>query len=319
MMMFTDWKAMDILIMLGGALAIDLILGEPPRPLHPVVWMGKFTQLWERASSGRHPAAHFAYGTIMTLLTIGLFAVPAYFILYELKDISYAAYVTLGAIILKSTFSFRELRRVAIEVKRLLLENKLAEARSRLRSLVKRDTRELSEPLVVSATIESATENTSDSFIAPLFYFLLLGVPAALAYRVINTLDAMIGYRGRYEHLGKFAARLDDVVNLVPARLTALLLVLAAFISKRDGRASWRVMLRDHARTESPNAGWPMAASAGALNVRLEKAHHYQLGEANAPLAPQTIEAAMGLVGLSALIWVIICVAVEVSKLVATS
>ncbi len=317
--MSLDWKVTDILIILAGALAIDLVLGEPPRPLHPVVWMGKLTQLWERVSIGRHPAVHFAYGTMMTLLTIGLFTIPAYFVLRELKDISYVAYVTLGAIILKSTFSFRELRRAALEVKQLLVEKRLDEARSGLCSLVKRDTRELSEPLVVSATIESVTENTCDSFIAPLFYFLILGIPAAITYRVINTLDAMIGYRGKYEHLGKFAARLDDVVNLVPARLTALLLVFAAFLAKRDGRASWRVMLRDHAKTESPNAGWPMSAAAGALNLQLEKVRHYRLGEAGAPLAPQTIDAALGLVGISALIWVTICVAVEVGKFVIAS
>ena len=105
----------------------------------------------------------------------------------------------------------------------------------------------------------------------------------------------------------------------MPARLTALLLVLAAFLSKGDGRASWRVMLRDHARTESPNAGWPMSAAAGALNLQLEKVRHYQLGEANAPLAPQTIDAALGLAGISALIWVIICAAVEVGKFVIAS
>ncbi len=116
--MTLDWKVMDILIMLSGALAIDLVLGELPRLVHPVVWMGKITSLWERAGISRHPAAQFAYGMMMTLFTIGLFAVPAYFIFHELKDISYVVYVTLGAVVLKSTFSLRELRRVALEVKR---------------------------------------------------------------------------------------------------------------------------------------------------------------------------------------------------------
>jgi len=155
--------------------------------------------------------------------------------------------------------------------------------------------------------------------VAPLLYFLLLGIPGAIAYRAINTLDTMIGYRGEYEHVGKFAARLDDVINLLPARLTALFLVMAAFISGRHGRASWQAMLHDHARTESPNAGWPMAAAAGALGVQLEKVPQYRLGEAKAPLVPQTIDAALRLVGVSALTWVIICFTVEVVKLVITS
>jgi len=317
--MTLGWEAMDILIMLAGALAIDLIMGELPLAVHPVVWIGKISSLWEKITIGRHPAAQFAYGMVMTLFTIGLFVVPAYFIFHELKDLSYIAYLILSAVVLKSTFSFRGLRQAALNVKQLLVEKKLGEARSSLRSLVKRDTHRLPEPLVVSATIESVAENACDSFVAPLFYFLILGVPGAMAYRVINTLDAMIGYHGKYEYLGKFAARLDDVVNLVPARLTALLLILAAYLSKRGGKTSWRVMLRDHSKTKSPNAGWPISAAAGALNVQLEKAYHYRLGEAKAPLVPQTVDAVLKLVGVSALIWVIICFSVEVGKIVITS
>ncbi|MFC1864895.1 CobD/CbiB family cobalamin biosynthesis protein, partial [Chloroflexota bacterium] len=119
--------------------------------------------------------------------------------------------------------------------------------------------------------------------VAPLFYFLLFGVPGAIAYRVVNTLDAMVGYHGEYEYLGKFASRLDDVLNFIPARLTALLLVLASFLSGRGARASWQVTLREHSKTESPNAGWVMAAVAGALSVQLERVGHYRLGEADTP------------------------------------
>jgi len=305
--------------MLAGALAIDLILGEPPRVIHPVVWMGKVTSLWERGSIGQRPVAQFIYGTVMTLVTIGLFAIPAYFILLNLKGVSYAAYLIAGAVLLKFTFSLRELRRVAISVRTLLVEEKLDEARFELRSLVSRDTRSLSKPLLVSAAVESVAENACDSFVAPLFYFLLLGVPGAIAYRVINTLDAVIGYHQKYEYLGKFASRLDDVVNFVPARITALLLVLAAFLSRKDSRASWQVMLSDHFKTESPNAGWTMAAVAGALNVQLEKAGQYQLGKASAPPVPQVIDTALGLVGVVALVWVIVCFAVGVSYVVVTS
>lgn len=310
---------MDILIMLAGALAIDLALGEPPRVIHPVVWMGKVTSLWERGGIGQRPVAQFIYGAGMTLVTIGLFTIPAYFILFNLKGVSYVAYVIAGAVLLKFTFSLRELRQAAISVKRLLVKEKLDEARFELRSLVSRDTRGLPKPLLVSATVESVAENACDSFVAPLFYFLLLGVPGAIAYRVVNTLDAIIGYHQKYEYLGKFASRLDDVVNFIPARLTALLLVSAAFLSKRDTRASWQVMLSDHSKTESPNAGWPMAAVAGALNMQLEKAGHYQLGKANAPPVPQVIDTVIRLTGIAALIWVIICFAVEVSCFVVTS
>ena len=293
--------------MLSIALVIDLVLGEPPRVIHPVVWIGKVASFLERGGIGQRPLAQFVYGCGITLVTIGLFVAPAYFILFYLKSLSFVAYMIAGAVFLKYTFSLKELRRVALGIKRLLLKDRVDEARFELRSLVSRDTRDLPQPLLVSATVESVAENTCDSFVAPLFYFLLLGIPGAIAYRVVNTLDAMVGYHGKYEYLGKFASKLDDVLNFIPARLTALLLVLAAFFSRGNVSASWRVALSDHSKTESLNAGWPMAAVAGALNVQLEKAGHYKLGKANARLVPETIDAALKLALIAMLSWVVIC------------
>jgi adenosylcobinamide-phosphate synthase len=211
-----------------------------------------------------------------------------------------------GALLLKSAFSIRGLRRAAFRVKRLLEDKKPERTRFELRALVSRDTRDLPEPLLVSAAVESVGEGTGDSLVAPLFYFLFLGIPGAIGYRVVNTLDAMIGYRGKYEYLGKFAARLDDVLNYIPARIAALLLILAAVL-KRNGGNAWRTARRDHRKTESPNAGWPMAAMAGAFNVRLEKKGHYVLGEAGATLVPATIGAAVNLFTVAAALWIMIC------------
>ena len=132
-------------------------------------------------------------------------------------------------------------------------------------------------------------------------------------------MDSMIGYHGKYEYSGKFPSRLDDVLNFVPARLTALLLILAAFSSRKDGRASWQVVLREHARTESPNAGWPIAAVAGALNVQLEKVKHYKLGKAGNLLKPETIDASLKLAQITALTWVSICIVGGVIHFVVTS
>ena len=298
--------------MLPIALAIDLVGGEPPRAIHPVVWMGKVASFLGRGSISRSPRTQFVYGCGITLVTIGLFVAPAYFMLLYLKSFSFVAYVIVGALLLKYTFSLKELRRVALGVKGLLMKDKLDEARIELRSLVSRDTGVLPQPLLVSATVESVAENACDSFVAPLFYFLLLGIPGAIAYRVVNTLDSMVGYHGKYEYLGKFASRLDDVLNFVPARLTSLLLVLAAFLTRREARSSWQVVLSDHSNTASPNAGWPMAAVAGALNVQLEKVEHYKLGKANARLVPETIDAALRLALIAMLSWVVICFVVGV-------
>ncbi len=296
---------MDVLLIFCLALIIDLVWGDPPDALHPVAWMGRLISLLERVTIG-HPWFQFIYGLVMTLVVVALFTVPVYFLLLYLEDVSLVAYVVVGAILLKLMFSFMGLRMVALKIKRLLLKEKLTEVRFELRSLVSRDTSHLPAPLLVSATVESVAESTCDSLVAPLFYFVLFGVPGTVAYRVVSTLDSMIGYHGRYEYLGKFAARLDDVLNYIPARLSALLFVLAAFFSKRSARRAWQVALSDQAKTESPNAGWPMAACAGALSVQLEKVGYYKLGRRNAPLAPATIDASLKLVQIAAVTWVLV-------------
>ncbi|NJN68054.1 MAG: cobalamin biosynthesis protein, partial [Chloroflexaceae bacterium] len=153
---------------------------------------------------------------------------------------------------------------------------------------------------IAAAAIESLAENTSDSVVAPLLAYALGGLPGAFAYRAANTLDAMVGYRGRYEYLGKVPARLDDLLNLVPARLTALLIAAAAVGCSADAPQAWQVMWRDHALTASPNAGWPMAAVAGALGVRLEKMGHYCLNERGRAPTAADIRRAGRVVGVAA-------------------
>lgn len=295
------------MLILALALVADLALGELANPIHPVVWMGKLASLLEKPGAGGQPWFQFVYGAVLTLLLTGLFALASYFILTYLRSHNTVAYVVIGTLLLKSSFSLGELRKAALRVKKFLLSDKLDGARYELRSLVSRDTSAMSKPQAISAAVESVAENSCDSFVAPLFYFLLFGVPGALAYRVVNTLDAMIGYHGKYEYLGKFAAWLDDVLNFIPARLSAVLLVLASFMSGRGIKAAWKGVLTGHSRTESPNAGWTMAAVAGALNVQLEKVGYYRLGQAGAPLVPETIDASLQLVLLAASIWVAIC------------
>jgi len=310
---------MEIILVLALAIALDLALGDPPDVIHPVAWMGRVISLLERGCNGPRPVGGFLYGMGMVLLTMALFVIPAYFILFYLESLSQVAHIIVAAVLLKCTFSIKGLERTALNIKELLQENKLDEARFELRALVSRNTRDLPRPLLVSATVESVAEGACDSLVAPLFYFLLLGVPGAIGYRVVNTMDAMIGYHGKYEYLGKFASRLDDIVNFIPARITALLLALAAFLSRRDGRASWQTAIREHAKTESPNAGWPMAAAAGALNVQLEKPGHYQLGKEKAVLVPETIDSSVKLLLTAASAWVLICFIVGVVHFVITA
>ncbi len=311
--------AVEMLLILLLALVFDLAFGELPNAIHPVAWVGKVASTLERGVRSQSSVLQFLYGVGIVVFIVGLLATPAYFILLYLESLSSVAYIVVAAVLFKFAFSLRGLRQAALSVKGLLRDDKLDEARFELRALVSRDTRDLTKPLLISATVESVAENTSDSFVAPLFYFLLLGVPGAIAYRAVNTLDAMLGYHGEYEYLGKFAGRLDDLLNFIPARLTALLLILAAFLFRKDGQAAWQVTLTEHAKTESPNAGWPMAAVAGALNVQLEKTGHHKLGKVNAHLVPETIDASLGLVQIAMLVWVVICFIVGGIRFVLTT
>jgi len=301
---------MDILLILFSALILDLAFGDPPDAVHPVAWMGRVALFLEKGVKSQSRTVQFVYGMVIALFVTGLFAVPVYFGLTYLKSINYVAYVVVGAVIFKLTFSVKGLRRAALIIKKHLVQGRLDKARFELRALVSRNTQKLTRSMVISAAVESVAENLNDSFVAPLFYFLIFGVPGAIAYRAVNTLDAIIGYHGRYEYLGKFAGRLDDVLNFIPARLTALLIVMVAFLTRKDGCKSWRVALKEHGRTESLNAGWPMAAVAGALNVQLEKTGHYKLGKTSASLMPETIDASLELVQIAMLVWVLICLTV---------
>lgn len=308
----------EVILLLFLALAVDLLFGEPPRRLHPVVWMGKAVA-WLQHPTHRHPPAfQFAWGLLMVLAMLAIFVTPVYLGLAYLRALNQVAYLAAGALILKSTFSLRYLRQTALRVKRLLQQAKLEEARFQIRALVGRDTSQLPEPLLVSATVESVAESAGDGFVAPLFYFLLLGVPGAFAYRVVNTMDSMVGYRGgKYEYLGKAAARLDTILNFIPARLTALLLVLAAWLCRRRGMSAWRTAVADHAHTASPNGGWPMAAIAGGLGVQLEKVGYHRLGKPELALVPATIDDSLRLMQTAAVAWVLLCVIAGVVRVIA--
>lgn len=262
---------------LALALAIDFTLGEWPARLHPVVWMGGvITWLERRAPSGRWAA--LTYGAVMALLVPGLFAAGAHLACRAAAPVP-ALSIVVEALLLKSTFAVRALGEAAGGVEAALRGGALDEARAGLRSLCSRDPSRLDGAQVAAAAVESVAENASDSAVAPLLFWALLGVPGAIAYRAVNTLDARVGYHGRYEWLGKASARLDDLLNLVPARLTAALLLAAGAGCGGHVRAGMRVLLRDGRRTESPNAGRPMAAMAGLLGVELEKVGHYRLGD----------------------------------------
>ncbi|MBU2958733.1 adenosylcobinamide-phosphate synthase CbiB [Paracoccus sp. 1_MG-2023] len=240
------------------ALLIDAAIGWPDAAFrrigHPVVWIGRIiTALDDRLNTGDHRQAK---GAIAVLLTVGAAVIPA---LIAQALLGY----WIAAILAWPLVAARSLHDHVAAVMRPLRAGDLAAARHATSMIVGRDVTRADAPALTRAATESLAENASDGVIAPLFWAAVAGLPGIAAYKAINTLDSMIGHRTpRHEAFGWAAARLDDLVNLIPARLTALLFVMVA------GKG-WRVVLRDARRHRSPNAGWPEAAMAGALGVRL--------------------------------------------------
>ncbi len=281
-------------LVLLGAVLLDLVLGELPTALHPVGWMGRFLSLGWKVRPRSHPVVQVLFGTFWVLGGMALFALPWFF----LARLSVSLWWLWSIPLLKVTFALRALLSAGREVQAALEQGDLPEARRVVRwHLVGRETAHLPEPLVVSATVESLAENITDGLTGPLFWFALGGLSGAWAYRFANTADSMWGHHDPdREYIGKFAARLDDVLNWIPARLTALLLVGAAALAGENAIGAWRTAVAQHRRTLSPNAGWTMAAMAGALGVTLEKVGQYRLEGGDGPRDARTIGRALRMV-----------------------
>ena len=307
----------DHLAVLFLAVLIDLVLGEPPARFHPTVWMGRHISFVEKWSPKKNLLGLLA-GLSIAITLPAIWGTGAYFLSLWLQDVNSLAYILVGAVLLKTTFSVRMLHREAALVRGHLDQGDMEQVRARMSSLVSRDPSELTAEQATAATVESVSENINDSFLAPWLFFALFGLPGAFVYRMINTLDSMIGYRGVYEHLGKASARLDDLVNLIPARLAGLLLVAASGILPGQRIAgAWRIMWQHHGRTQSPNAGWTMSGMAGALGVQLQKVDAdvgYTLGEPNRPIEPKDITRAVQSMYLVALFGLAIALAVAYAR-----
>lgn len=293
------------------ALLADMVFGEPSDRYHPVAWLGKIIALGTRMAPQQGKWRQLFFGGTIVFSVLALAVAVCYLVLIQLKGPFRIVYILVGSLMLKFSFSLRGLIHATEQVKTLLAKEDIDRARDSLKSLVSRDTTGLDERLIISATVESAAENLCDSFTAPLLYFFLFGIPGAVAYRVINTFDAMIGYHGKWEYLGRVAARLDDVANYIPARLSGLTVVLCSYLCRNNPLQAWHVMLRDHSKTASPNSGWLMSAFAGSLQVQLEKPGAYKLGDDCYPLTRDTISSAQSMVIATAVVWVLIGMALK--------
>lgn len=287
-------------VLLAGV--FDVLLGEPPTPVHPVAWIGAVIGFFQRRRPRNRPVVEFLWGVLTVLVVCSIAGGIAWGITRGLAALPWWISLPVGAYLLKTMFSLRGLVGAGRMVQRALDTNTDA-AREELKALVSRS-RNLNPPQIVSATVESLAENLTDSVLAPLLAFAFFGLPGAAVYRAINTMDAMIGYHGEYEYMGKVAARVDDVANWLPARFAGIIL---CFVAGARCPAALVALRRDRRGVESPNAAWTMAPMAGALGVQLEKVGHYRLGLPLRPLTTLIITETVTLTWLAG--WVYIGVA----------
>ncbi|MCD8302510.1 MAG: adenosylcobinamide-phosphate synthase CbiB [Prevotellaceae bacterium] len=260
---------------------LDVAFGDPPRLPHPIVWFGRWIALWERRLNCG--SCRRLRGALLAILSVLLVFSLTWLLVRLLRPFPpfCFAFQTLVVFFCLAGHTLRhEVRSVFVA-----LRGSLAEGRASVARIVGRDTAALSANEVRTAALETLAENLSDGVVAPLFWLALLGVPGMLAYKMVNTLDSMIGYRtSRYRLFGCFAARLDDVVNYLPARLTALLIILVGWLiglsslpkqQRRSLAAHWRFVVSQGPRHLSPNSGWPEAALASLLDCRFGGSHSY--------------------------------------------
>jgi adenosylcobinamide-phosphate synthase len=283
------------------AILIDTFLGDPHSSLHPVVMIGNCIAFLERKllKPQYSPKLKKVAGVLLVILVLGITYAVIWWILEILSQVHPWAEFLGGALLLSLTISPNSLAKAGNEIYQYLISGDLKQARFKVGWIVGRDTDNLTVPEVTRATVETIAENIVDGIISPLFYFIIGGVPLAFLYRAVNTLDSMVGYKNdKYRDFGMFAARVDDIFNYLPARLTAVLILLATILLRFNLIGAGRTIWNDAAKHPSPNSGFSEAGVAGALGIRLGGLNYYggiasqraYMGEAHTPLIPLHIK-----------------------------
>jgi len=289
------------------AVAIDLVLGEPPVKVHPVVLIGRLISSLREA-----PRPKKSWGILLALTVIAITVASGHVLVWAAGAVFPLLGVVVAAYLLKSTFALRCLMETSASIGEMI-DHDLDSAKEMLPALVGRDTKRLDPALARSAVIESLSENYVDSVLSPIFYFLVfqnfgLGLEAALAFKAMSTMDSMLGYKTKgLKELGFAAARLDDLANFLPARLSVPIIAIA---NPKRAKEAVMAALKYHKATPSPNSGWPMSAAAGSLGIKLEKPGYYVLLN-NGPMpGPQDIQRSLMLMGRAIALTIIVSVLV---------
>lgn len=301
-----------------AAFFLDFLFGDPYWFPHPVRLIGNYIIGFEKSIRKfiKSRAGLKAAGVILTLTTVFISYFSFYYILIFAKGINNYLYVVLNIVLMYFCIAPKCLSKEGMNIYNYLKKDDIKGAREQLSYIVGRDTNNLNESEIVRATVETVAENTSDGVIAPLFYMFIGGAPLAFAYKAINTLDSMVGYKNdKYMDFGYFSAKLDDLVNLVPARISAIMLIFSSLFLGLDYKKSLYILKRDRKNHSSPNSGYPEAAVAGALGVRLGGANSYfgkivekpYIGDANRCLYRDDIIKTNKMMYVSSILFIVLC------------
>jgi len=302
-------------ICIVSAYLADLVFGDPEWLPHPVRGVGSLINMLDKKLRGNTTVfAERLKGAIAALLVVATSGLLAYFLIRIAVNINPILGSLVWVFLAYTSLSVRDLSVKIGSITDALKKNDIPEARRRLSKIVGRDTSALTSEKITTAAVESIAESTNDGIVAPLFYLVLGGPVLAIIYKSVNTLDSMLGYKNeKYLHFGWFSAKMDDVLNFIPARITGLLIALSSFITGKGFESSFRTMLRDGRKHPSPNSGVSEAAMAGALGIRLGGESTYggkvsikpYIGESKKTVKPQLIREALAIGFVSSLIMVL--------------
>jgi len=299
----------ESLVIIGFALLLDFKFGDPKNKFHPTAWIGTILAKLTPIAKNENSSIEKFGGVCIVVITSGLVILSLFTLniaisLITVDYVSLIISVIIGSLLLKSTIAIHGMEKHAKSVLESIDEKNLDVARNNLSMIVKRNTKNLDKNHIISGVLESISENTVDGITGPLFYYAIFGLPGAFVYRVINTADSMIGYKtDLFKNVGWFAATCDSILNYIPSRLTGLVMIISAAILQNNWKESYKIMIRDGKKTESPNAGYPMAALAGALETKFEKINHYKLGDGETILTKEHVHSAISIMKLTSILF----------------
>jgi adenosylcobinamide-phosphate synthase len=300
---------LESIIVIGLAILLDLTFGDPKNRYHPTAWIGNLIGIITTRMKNENYILEKFGGIFIVLIPVCISVIVLSSLnfsidLISVESLSILISIISGIVLFKMTIAIKGMEKHALAVLDSIQKNNLDQARTNLSMIVKRNTKNLDKNHILSGTLESLSENIVDGITGPMFYFAIFGLPGAFVYRIINTVDSMVGYKTQmFKNLGWFGANCDNILNYIPSRLTGLTIVLGSMLLGHDWKNCYEIFKRDGKKTDSPNAGYPMAAFAGALGTKFEKLEHYSLGTGENEITSKKVKDAITLMKVTSLLF----------------